>query len=225
MQRGLKHNLRQGFTALELILGMLITTLVLSAMAAFCTAMSTAYQNAGKSQLITLKGNQIAMRINNEVRNARLIGACQAGSSDGSAAGAAVMIWKTDTNNDGYIQGNEVEMIYHDPAEDVLWLYYTGQSDAVGTWSYSTNFTQSSVISQFMTGRSARPIGSGVYGAVFQTVGTSGTVNRPALKYALKLMVNDAQSAGSNSSIGGSPKLSLQYGTATVRAPIAAPSN
>jgi hypothetical protein len=39
-------------------------------------------------------------------------------------------------------------------------------------------------------------------------------------------MVDDSQSGGGTfSSIGGEPKLLVQYGSATVRAPIAAPGN
>lgn len=208
-----------------MFMGMIITTLVLGAMAAFCMAMSTAFNSAGKSQLITLKAQQIANKINSEVRAARLLGACRLGSSDGSAPGAAVMIWKQDTNGDGYIQGDEVEMLYHNPATNTLSLYYTGQADAVGTWSYSTNFTAAAVIDQFKIGRSARVIGNGVYGAVFQTTGTSGTTYNPSFKFALKLMVDDTQTSSSHSAVGGEPKLIVQYGTATIRAPIAAPNN
>jgi hypothetical protein len=116
-------------------------------------------------------------------------------------------------------------MILHDTSSHKLKLYYTGQADAVGTWSYSTNFCAASVIDQFKIGRSSRDLASGVYGAVFQTSGTSGTSLRPSLQLALKLMVDDSQGGGTFSSIGGDAKLMVQYGSATVRAPIAAPGN
>jgi hypothetical protein len=216
----------RAFTALELFMGLAITTLVFGAMAAFCLAMTSAWKSAEKSQKITLKGQQIIARVQSEIRNARLLGACRAGSSDESAAGAAIMIWKSDKNNDGYIQGDEVELIVHDTSTHKLKLFYTGQADAVGTWSYSTNFTAASVINDFQTGRSSKDLAGGVYGAVFQTTGTSGTSLRPSLQFALKLMVDDSQSGGGTfSSIGGEPKLLVQYGSATVRAPIAAPGN
>jgi hypothetical protein len=216
---------RSGFTAVEMFMGMMITTLVLGAMAAFCMAMSSAFSSAGKSQLITLKAQQIANKITSEIRAARLLGACRLGSSDGSASGAALMIWKHDTNGDGYIQGNEVEMLYHDTTAHTLDLYYTGQSDAVGTWSYSTNFTAAAVIDQFKIGRSSTVIGNGVYGAVFQTSGTSGTTYNPSFQFALKLMVDDTQATSGSSAVGGDPKQIVHYGTTTVRAPIAAPAN
>jgi hypothetical protein len=66
----------------------------------------------------------------------------------------------------------------------------------------------------------------GVYGAVFQACGTSGTSLNPSLSFGLKLMVDDSQAAIANSrAVGGEPKLMVEYGTATVRAPIATPTN
>jgi Tfp pilus assembly protein PilW len=212
---------RRGFTAIELILGMLITTLIMGAMAAFCMAMSTAWKSAEKTQAVTLLGNQVVMRVQNEIRNAKLIGACTAGSSDGSATGAALLLWKQDTNGDGYIQGNEVEMIEHDTTNHTLKLYSIGQADGAGTWSYSTVFTAATTPANFKLNRQSTPLASGVYGAVFSTNGTSGTTLNPNFRFALKLMVDDAQSAG----VGGEQKLMVQYGTATIRAPLPAPSN
>jgi len=224
---------------LEMFLGMAIMTLVVGAMSAFCLAMTSAWHTSEKSASITLKGQQIALRLANtnsdsggaarhwaEMRQAKLLGACRAGSSDGSAAGAAILIWKTDTNNDGYIQGNEVEMIEHDTTNHTLKLYYTGQADASGTWSYSTNFTVAGTIDQFKIGRSSREIATGIYGAVFQTSNTGSSTIKPSFQYALKLMTNQSQTnVATFSAVGGEPKLMVQYGTITLRSPIAAPNN
>lgn len=216
----------RGFTFVELCLGIVITMLVMSALAAFSMAMSTAWRSAEKSQSLTLRGHHAGVRIEKYVRNARLIGAIRAGSSEGTGSGAAVLLWKTDTNNDGYIQGDECEMIAHDPLSHRLLLYPSGFADAVGTWSYSTTFTQAAVLNQFPTNRTPLTLANGVYGAVFEASGTSGTTYSPSLKYALKLMVNDAPTgSGSTVAVGGGAALMVEYGTATVRAPRTAPSN
>ena len=72
---------RRGFTFVELCLGLVITTLVMGAMAAFSMAMASAWKSAEKTQSLTLRGHHAILRIEKEVRNARLIGASRAGSS------------------------------------------------------------------------------------------------------------------------------------------------
>jgi type II secretory pathway component PulJ len=217
---------RSGFTATELLMALIITSMVMSAIAGFSLAMSTAWKSAEKSQAISVLGNQVVTRLENEIRKARLIGACRAGSSDESAGGAAIMLWMADTNGDGFIQGDECEMIEHDPATHTLRCWYFGQADATGTWSCSTTFTNSTVLSTFKQDRQYHKMAGGVYGAVFQACGTSGTSLNPSLSFGLKLMVDDSQAAIANSrAVGGEPKLMVEYGTATVRAPIATPTN
>ncbi|HMB95130.1 MAG TPA: hypothetical protein VKK61_03745, partial [Tepidisphaeraceae bacterium] len=197
-------------------LGLVITALVMSALATFSLAMCSAWVGSGQVQALTLRGNQIAMRIQNEIRNARLLGACRAGSSDGSAAGAAILIWKNDTNGDGLIQGSEVEMIYHDTANHQLVLY-SGTSSDVATWSYSTVFTNAATIGTFQTGRTPTQFATNVYGAMFQTSAATSTTLNPSLQFAIKILSNDSSP--------GTPQVFVEYGAATVRAPIAQPNN
>lgn len=215
---------QSGFTFIELCLGLVVTMLVMSAMAAFSLAMAGAWRSAEKTQSLTLRGQHAATRIEKEVRSARLIGASYLGSSEGTATHpAAVMIWKEDSNGDGFIQGDECEMIAHDALTKRLLLYPSGYADGVGTWSYSGTFTNSSVLLQFPTGRPPLTLANGVYGAVFETIGTSGTSVSPALKFALKIMVDDSQS--DRPVVGGEARLMVEHGVAAVRAPIAQPSN
>lgn len=216
----------RAFTFVELCMGLVITSLVMSAVAALSMAMATAWRSAGKTQSLTLKGNFISRHVQNEVRNARLIGACRAGTSDGTGTGAAVLLWKTDTNSDGYIQGNECELIAHDTTNHTLILYPSGTADGAGTWSYSGTFTASASLDQFIINRPSKVIAHGVYGAIFQTSGTSGTTNNPVFKFALKMMSDDSQIAtGNGGGIGGAGQLLMEYGGAAVRAPLAAPAN
>jgi Tfp pilus assembly major pilin PilA len=217
---------RRGFTFVELCIGLAITTMVFSALAAFSMAMATAWRSAETTQAVTMKINFVNAQVQNEIRNARLIGACRVGSSDSSAAGAAVLIWKTDTNQDGFIQGNECELILHDTTNHNLLLYPTGTSDGAGTWSYSGTFNAATSLDQFILNRPSKVLAHGVYGAIFQSTGTNSATNSPALKYALKMMVDDARPNGGHGGvIGGGGQVTVEYGGATVRAPIAAPSN
>jgi hypothetical protein len=144
-----------------------------------------------------------------------VVGAVRAGTSSGSGSNAGVLLWKADTSGDGYIQGSEVSLIEHDQTSHTLRLYYSGQADASGTWSYSSTFTNTSTISNFKTGRNFVVLARGVYGAVFQSSGTTGSSRNPSVHFALKFMVND----------GGMEKLTVQYGTATLRVPLTQPAN
>jgi prepilin-type N-terminal cleavage/methylation domain-containing protein len=215
----------RAFTLVELCISMVIFAMIMSAVAGFSMAMTTAWKSAEKSQAVAIRGNQIAARLQNEIRKAKLIGVYRAGSADGSATGAAVMLWVQDTNGDGYIQGDEVEMIEHDTTAHTLVRYYNGQSDGAGTWSYTNNFNSSTVFTQFKLNRQSIKLAGGVYGAIFETSGTTGTSLNPNLNFGLKLMTDDSQPASVGSAIGGTTKLMIEYGSATVRAPLAAPSN
>jgi Tfp pilus assembly protein FimT len=206
---------QRGFTFVELCLGLVITALVMSALSTFTLAMCSAWQSSGQVATLTLQGNQMVSHIENEVRNARLLGVCRAGSCDGSASGAAIMIWKNDTNGDGLIQGSEVEMILHDTVNHQLVLY-SGTASDIATWPYSTVFTNSTVISTFQSGRQPVIFASNIYGAVFATTATTSTTLNPSLQFALKILSNDTT---------GTPQMLVQYGAATIRTPIALPSN
>lgn len=211
----------RAFTLIELCLGLVITALVMSALSAFSLAMSTAWKNASQSQAITLVGNQAVFRTQKEVSNAKIIGAVRAGSMDASGSGAAVLLWAGDTNNDGYIQLAEIEMIEFDPANHVLQRYAAGHGDASSRVSWAV-FTDPALFDNFKVGRTAQPMARNVYGAVFQTSGTSGSSAYPSLKFALKLAADST--AGQSGMIGSDPQVFVQYGTATVRAPLAQPN-
>jgi hypothetical protein len=213
---------RRAFTLIELCLGLVVTSLVMGAMAAFSLAMSTAWKSAESSQSISLLANQTIVRVQNEIRQCKLIGAMRSGTSGGSGDVVAVLLWKADTSGDGLIQGNEVSLLEYHATSHTLRLYYAGQPDASGTWSYDHTFTDENTLESFKTNRSYVVLARNVYGAAFQTSGTSGTSKNPSLHFGLKLMVDDTRSSGA---ADGTRKLTVQYGTATLRAPLSAPNN
>ena len=65
MTRRLHH---RGFTFVELCLGLVITALVMSAMAAFSLAMASAWKSAEKTQSLTLRGHHAVLRIEKEAQ-------------------------------------------------------------------------------------------------------------------------------------------------------------
>jgi hypothetical protein len=212
---------RRAFTFIELCLGLIVTSLVMGAMAAFALAMSTAWKSAETSQSMSLLANQTIVRVQNEIRQCKLIGALRSGTSGGSGDIVAVLLWKADTSGDGLIQGNEVSLLEYHSNSHTLRLYYAGQPDASGTWSYDDTFTDEDTLESFKTNRSYVILARNVYGAEFSSSGTSGTSRSPSLHFGLKLMVDDTRSG----SASGMQKLTVLYGTATLRAPLSEPGN
>jgi hypothetical protein len=206
---------RAGFTFVELCLGLLVTTLVLGALASFTLAMASAWKHAEQSQSLAVRGQATSMRVAEMLHRARLVGPVRAGALDNPVSSAAVLFWAEDTNSDRLIQGSEVRMIEHDIANSRLVLY-SGTAAETATWSYATVFSDPGVLDVFKSGHTPTPLANGIDGALFEVAGTGSTTSNPSLSYALKLRRESAT---------GAERLAIQYGTATLRAPLAAPGN
>src|SRR5580700_11331289 len=101
-----------GFTFVELCFGLVITALVMAALATFSLAMSTAWQNAGSSQAILLAANQDVRLLDAKIRPCGLTGGWQPGSLDGTASKpAAVLLWTADTDKSSTVNYSEIMLI------------------------------------------------------------------------------------------------------------------
>jgi hypothetical protein len=188
---------------------------VLGALASFALAMASAWKQAEQSQSLSLRGQAAVLRIADLLHNARLVGPVRAGAIENPVSGAAVLLWGEDTNSDGLIQGSEVRMIEHDVANDRLVLY-SGTPAETATWSYATVFSDPAVLDVFKSGHTPTPLANGIDGAVFEATGTGSATSNPSLSFALKLHRESAT---------GAQRVAIQYGTATLRAPLAEPGN
>ncbi|WP_428939948.1 PulJ/GspJ family protein [Fontivita pretiosa] len=216
----IRHVLRHGFTFVELCLGLVITSLVMSALAAFALAMSSAWKQAEQTQSATVIANQVSAVLQDQIRQARLLGAWRAGSINGSGENAAVMLWKEAAGGDGIIQDTELSLIEFDPTGHRLLIYPAGQGSGLNI-QYSA-FTTTAVIDNFKVGRTARPLARGIWGASFKVSGT-GSGQVPRLQFALRIVPEQRDDNGSVSPDGRARPL-IQYGQATLRAPAAIPS-
>ncbi|HWP41145.1 MAG TPA: hypothetical protein VNL70_09485 [Tepidisphaeraceae bacterium] len=212
---------RSGFTFVELCLGLVITSLVMSALAAFTLAMSSAWRQAEQTQSATIIANQVSAVLQEQVRQARLLGAWRAGSISGSGESAAVMLWKEAADGDGIIQDSELSLIEFDPTGHRLMIYPAGQGSGANV-PYST-FTSTAVIDSFKAGRTARPMARGIWGASFKVSGTGGVGQVPRLQFALRIVPeNRDDNGGITPDVQARPL--IQYGQTTLRAPAAIPS-
>jgi prepilin-type N-terminal cleavage/methylation domain-containing protein len=103
----------KGFTLIELLIGVLITSIVLSAVATFAFALSTASLASGDTAVKQTQLRQATLRIND------LVGACQLLCA---APGNDLAVWRADDNTDGRINVNELVYIERGDACTLLRL-------------------------------------------------------------------------------------------------------
>jgi prepilin-type N-terminal cleavage/methylation domain-containing protein len=111
-----------GFTLVELMIGMLVTSLVVGATAALMSAVA---QGWTQSESVGNSSNRVAMthiRLQRILRSARQLGAYRTGSIEGTSS-ASVLIWKGDANLDGKIQFSEIALLEFDPSDGKLRYY------------------------------------------------------------------------------------------------------
>jgi hypothetical protein len=211
---------RRAFTFIELCLGLVVTSLVMAAVAAFTLAVSTSWRHSDQAQTTAAHARQMSARLARLVQDARLIGAVQAGAIDGTPpAPAAALLWVDDTNGDGAIQGAECAMVEHDPVAKVIHVYAAGQGDAAIVLNWAT-FTAPAVLTNFKVGRTARPVVRDVAGARFAAYAKTSATQSPTLEYTVKLNARGANPGA----VGADDQTILEYGTVAVRAPARQPA-
>jgi Tfp pilus assembly protein PilW len=212
--------LRGGFTLMELMLGMLITSLVTGAIAALLSAVAQGWNQCGDSQgscnLIMLTH----LRLQRILRAAKQLGYCNAGSIEGSS-GAAIMIWKADTNLDGLVQFSELGLIEQTPADGKIRYYEVvypsswtaAQKTTADTPALANDaiYDESSIDTfKALSNVTSTVIARNVTGAEFYRY-DGLNVTHPTLDYLL------------NFHIGSTTE--TQYGTVAVRTPTTLPTS
>jgi len=109
--------IRSGFTLVELMIGMAITTLTLGALAAITLAMSTSWRASSEETETAMIANITRASMDKHIRTARAVGAVETGSFDNTGPAAAMVVWVRDANEDNLIQLLELEMIAFNPTE------------------------------------------------------------------------------------------------------------
>lgn len=118
---------RAGFTVVELCLGMLVTTMVMGAMAAMMLTVAQGWNQTQHTQSVDIKALQLQMRLQRLFQSARYVAQYQTGSLAGTATPAAsIFFWAGDNFNgtsDGLIEAAEMALIQHDPTTGSVYLY------------------------------------------------------------------------------------------------------
>ena len=199
---------RCGFTVIELMLGMIVTSLVLGASAALLSAVAAGWT---QSEAAGNSSNRVAMthlRLQRILRSAKQLGAYRAGSIEGTSS-ASVLIWKEDENLDGKIQFSEVALIEFDPADGKLRYYEVNypsswtdaQKTAADTPAMADDEiydrdSQPDPIEEFKsaayvpTPDQAMVLAQGISGAEFHKYDSTSTT-RPRFEYLLNFAATD----------------------------------
>jgi Tfp pilus assembly protein FimT len=202
------------FTFVELCFGLVITALVMSALATFSLAMSTAWQNAGSSQASLLAANQVVRLLDARIRPCGLTGGWRQGSLDGSAQQpAALLLWTADTNASSTVNYSEITLIEHDPAAQQIKVYKAPVPLAVpdAVYSYAGFFSHASFIDTFKQGLTPTVLCSNIVGAQLYVGPANSAAERPFVEFTLTLKSGN--------------QTQVVYGDATLRAPLAVPAN
>jgi hypothetical protein len=118
-------------TLIELSIGLMITSLVVGALAALWFAVADTWQRSSASQNLALTANQALTRLETALKQSKYLCHVDAGSIDGTATSpASILVWKGDYWNpaganaaDGVVQVGELIVIEHDPVAKKIYLY------------------------------------------------------------------------------------------------------
>ena len=219
---------RRGFTFVELVLGMLVTTLVMGAVAALMSAVAQGWTQSAAVTMTATADAQVHLRLQKILRAARQLGYLRTGALDGSsAAQAAVLIWKGDANLDGVPQYSELAILEYYPSNaaadastireyQIVWpsSFTAAQKTANDTNVDSADNYNALYGVTLYNALMARPylaytiITRNVVGAEFHRIDNANRV-RPALEYLVTLQHGTATDT--------------EYGTVAERAPTTLP--
>ena len=110
----------KAFTLVELLVAMVVTGIILSAVATLAFAMSSASRSSGDTVIEEAHLRQARLRIAELVRNCKLI--CARPGND-------LVVWQADTNNDGKINVGELVYIERGDSLNMLRLCQFSPAD------------------------------------------------------------------------------------------------
>lgn len=133
---------KKAFTLVELLITMVVTGILLSAVATLAFAMSSASRASDDTSVKEAQLRQTRLRIGELVRTCKLI--CAAPGND-------LAVWQADTNNDGKINVGELVYIERGDGLDTVRLcqFSPTESDVVTLESLALTTTKASLVSKY----------------------------------------------------------------------------
>ncbi len=137
---------KKAFTLVELLVTLVVTGILLSAVATLAFAMSSASRTSDDTILNEAQLRQTRLRISELLRTCKLI--CAAPGND-------LVVWQADTNNDGRINVSELVYIERGAGLNTLQLcqFSSGQNDPVELSSLASAATKVELILAYVETR------------------------------------------------------------------------
>ena len=218
---------RAAFTLMELVMGMIVTGLVMAAIGALLSAVAMGWEQSGHAQTTSVHRVQAHARIQRILKGAKQLGAIRAGSVNGNATPAGVMLWKSDNNGDGKVQFSELGLLVHEGlvgTPDAYLSFYDVAYPAAWTAAQKAaadntppvvteaDVYKDSNIDTFRTMAYVHKtlVASNLVGVVF-TRTDGADITRPSLDYVLKFSKDN--------------NVEVEYGTTSVRTPSTLPAD
>jgi type II secretory pathway pseudopilin PulG len=127
MSRIVHRHSRRAFTLVELILGLMVTLLIMSALSAVTLSVSTQWSTSDATQALQLQSVQLQQRLQRLFASAKFVGYVADGALSGSTLNPAqVFYWQADDFNgvaDGLPEVGEMALLAYDPATQSIYLY------------------------------------------------------------------------------------------------------
>jgi hypothetical protein len=213
---------------MELVMGMIVTGLVMSAIAALLSAVAMGWEQSGNSQANSVHRVQAHARIQRILKGVKQLGTVRPGSVSGTTSlPAAVMLWKSDDNADNKVQFSELALLVHEGTPGTPQAYVSFYDVAYpSSWSAEQRAAADSAppvvteedvykdssIDTFRTMTYVRKqrVASNVVGVAF-TRTDGANITRPSLDYVLKFKKDN--------------EVHVEYGTTAVRTPSTLPAS
>lgn len=112
-----------GFTAVELLMALSISSLVMLALSAILTSVAQGWTHTENARGYVMSESAGMLRIERLLRNCRLTGAHNAGSIEGAATPAYLVLWAEDRQANGAMELGEIAILEHDPASRTVRLW------------------------------------------------------------------------------------------------------
>jgi len=204
------HPRTAAFTAVEMMMGLVITSLVMSAVAAFMLSLTQAWKQNDPSQSLEMPAGQVSARMQAMFREAKYVGMVRGGSVAGTASpAAAIMLWAADTNGDNLIQFSEIVLVEHNTTTKRLMIYQASLPSPSNDWQASKTFFDALTPDAFKVLQyvGSRKMSNNVQGAKFYVQGATSTSQRPVMEFTVRF----------SKTVNTSTRTYDEYGTATMR--------
>jgi hypothetical protein len=169
----------RGFTLVELCLGLVVTAMVMSAVAALALAVSNCWKFSDALQSGLLTGNQALVRLQRHLHDAK-----RTGYSTNNPP--TLVYWQADANGDGLMQLSELAMIaYNGPARTLDVIRPTvAPGDADATFTY-TEFNDAGSVQRLRAHSTATPLVQDVTKASMSVEHANDAAIAPTVQVAL----------------------------------------